>query len=139
MSTLLLLIQSISENIALFCCAMFAGGSVYISLVEDPVAGERGPELVGVGRYEPTDDPATVEAIRAEMAPKKLIIADGHHRYETALKFGNECAAATPGLAGHAGPGSLAGRRPGRGLRRVADAAWRALMPRCAVRCLLVL
>ena len=45
------------------------------------------------------DDPATVEAIRAEMAPKKLIIADGHHRYETALKFGNECAAATPGLA----------------------------------------
>ncbi|MSO21191.1 MAG: DUF1015 domain-containing protein [Acidobacteria bacterium] len=42
------------------------------------------------------DDPATVETIRAEMAPKKLIIADGHHRYETALKFGNECTASHP-------------------------------------------
>lgn len=42
------------------------------------------------------DDPAVVEAIRGEMAQKKLIIADGHHRYETALKFGNECSANHP-------------------------------------------
>lgn len=42
------------------------------------------------------DDPAAVAAIREEMAGKKLIIADGHHRYETALKFSREC------RAGHA-------------------------------------
>jgi uncharacterized protein (DUF1015 family) len=32
-------------------------------------------------------DPATVAAARAKMADKKLIIADGHHRYETALNY----------------------------------------------------
>ena len=35
-------------------------------------------------------DPATVAAAKATMADKKLIIADGHHRYETALNFRNE-------------------------------------------------
>ena len=28
------------------------------------------------------------------MRDKKLVIADGHHRYETALNFRNECRAA---------------------------------------------
>ncbi len=36
------------------------------------------------------------EAIAARMCDKKLLIADGHHRYETALAFRNE----NPGLAG---------------------------------------
>ena len=35
-------------------------------------------------------DPATVAAAQAKMADKKLIIADGHHRYETALTYRNE-------------------------------------------------
>src|SRR5581483_9462859 len=35
-------------------------------------------------------DAATVAAVREKMADKKLIIADGHHRYETALNFRNE-------------------------------------------------
>ncbi len=30
-------------------------------------------------------DPATIEALRAAMRPKPVIIADGHHRYEVAL------------------------------------------------------
>jgi len=34
-------------------------------------------------------DPATVEAIRATFADTKLYIADGHHRYETALNYKN--------------------------------------------------
>jgi uncharacterized protein (DUF1015 family) len=33
------------------------------------------------------DDPARVSAIEGLMADKKLLIADGHHRYETALAF----------------------------------------------------
>lgn len=35
-------------------------------------------------------DPAVLAAAKAKMADKKLIIADGHHRYETALNFRNE-------------------------------------------------
>ncbi len=39
-------------------------------------------------------DPAAIARIQAMMADKKLLIADGHHRYETALAFRNE----NPGL-----------------------------------------
>ncbi len=35
-------------------------------------------------------DPARIERIRSLMADKKLLIADGHHRYETALAFHKE-------------------------------------------------
>ncbi len=35
--------------------------------------------------------PAAIEAIQRAMADKKLLIADGHHRYETALAFREEC------------------------------------------------
>lgn len=37
------------------------------------------------------DDTATVEKIQKLMAGQKLIIADGHHRYETAMAYRNEC------------------------------------------------
>jgi uncharacterized protein (DUF1015 family) len=43
-----------------------------------------------VHRLWPVADAAFVERIRAAMAPQKLIIADGHHRYETALHLRNE-------------------------------------------------
>lgn len=36
------------------------------------------------------DDPARVEAIQKAMEDQKLVIADGHHRYETALNYRNE-------------------------------------------------
>jgi len=35
-------------------------------------------------------DPAVIAAVRDKMRDKKLIIADGHHRYETALAYRNE-------------------------------------------------
>jgi hypothetical protein len=35
-------------------------------------------------------DPAAIARIQALMADKKLLIADGHHRYETALAYRNE-------------------------------------------------
>ena len=35
-------------------------------------------------------DPATIARIQELMAPKKLLIADGHHRYETALAYRNQ-------------------------------------------------
>jgi uncharacterized protein (DUF1015 family) len=35
-------------------------------------------------------DPPVIEAVCAKMRDKKLVIADGHHRYETALNYRNE-------------------------------------------------
>ena len=42
-------------------------------------------------------DPATIAGVASKMRDKKLIIADGHHRYETALEYRNErrCEAST--------------------------------------------
>jgi uncharacterized protein (DUF1015 family) len=43
-------------------------------------------------------DARVIEAVQKKMADKKLIIADGHHRYETALTYRNERRkGATPG------------------------------------------
>src|SRR6266851_1899914 len=39
-------------------------------------------------------DAALIDSVRSKMRNKKLIIADGHHRYETALNYRNECRAA---------------------------------------------
>ncbi len=36
------------------------------------------------------DDPALIRAVQEKMRDKKLLIADGHHRYETALAYRNE-------------------------------------------------
>src|SRR5215471_10978607 len=40
-------------------------------------------------------DPSVVGAVQEKMGAQKLVIADGHHRYETALNFRNECRAAS--------------------------------------------
>lgn len=42
------------------------------------------------------DDPARIEAIHSFMADHPLVIADGHHRYETALNYRNEQRAKHP-------------------------------------------
>ncbi len=39
-------------------------------------------------------DAGAVASVQAKMRNKKLVIADGHHRYETALNFRDECRAA---------------------------------------------
>jgi uncharacterized protein (DUF1015 family) len=55
-----------------------------------------------IHRLSRLSDPALVQQVCASMADKKLIIADGHHRYETALNYRNERRLAgetTPGAA----------------------------------------
>ena len=42
------------------------------------------------------ENPEKVRAIQQHLLAKKLIIADGHHRYETALNFQRECRASRP-------------------------------------------
>jgi uncharacterized protein (DUF1015 family) len=46
-----------------------------------------------IHRLWPVDDPAFVKRIEQAMGDKKLVIADGHHRYETALQYRDECRA----------------------------------------------
>jgi uncharacterized protein (DUF1015 family) len=50
----------------------------------------------GVGhRVWQISDPIVIASVQSKMRHKSLIIADGHHRYETALNFRNECRAAS--------------------------------------------
>ena len=51
-------------------------------------------------------DPATVDAIRAKVASAPVVIADGHHRYETSLAYRDECRA-RGGVSGDAGGAEL--------------------------------
>ena len=46
-----------------------------------------------VHRLWPVTDAKTIGIIQRELAYKKLVIADGHHRYETALAYRDECRA----------------------------------------------
>jgi uncharacterized protein (DUF1015 family) len=48
-------------------------------------------------RLWPVADVAFVARIRKAMAEQKLVIADGHHRYETALHYRDECRARARG------------------------------------------
>lgn len=43
-----------------------------------------------IHRLWPIAAPAQIQAIQEAMADQKLVIADGHHRYETSLNFRNE-------------------------------------------------
>jgi uncharacterized protein (DUF1015 family) len=47
------------------------------------------------------NEPAVIRLLTTAMADKKLIIADGHHRYETALNYSKEHAPAAPVTAQH--------------------------------------
>jgi uncharacterized protein (DUF1015 family) len=47
------------------------------------------------------NDPAVIRLLTSTMADKKLIIADGHHRYETALNYSKEHTPAVPARAEH--------------------------------------
>jgi uncharacterized protein (DUF1015 family) len=50
-----------------------------------------------VHRLWPVFDPAVIDAVRKAMADQKLVIADGHHRYETAVAYRDERRAESPG------------------------------------------
>ncbi len=45
-------------------------------------------------------DPSLINLVRGKMRDKRLIIADGHHRYETAYNYRNERRAAAPSVPG---------------------------------------
>jgi len=47
-------------------------------------------------------DSSVIRSVQQKMRTQKLVIADGHHRYETALNFRNECRAASGKSNGNA-------------------------------------
>jgi uncharacterized protein (DUF1015 family) len=62
-----------------------------------PPATELTDEYGVVHRLWIIAEPERVAAIQQAMADQKLVIADGHHRYETALTYRNECRARAGG------------------------------------------
>ena len=76
-------------------------GLVIDSLLEEvtrkPAPNEMQDEFGVTHRLWPVSDIATIRRIQNGMADKKLIIADGHHRYETALNYRNENRTKAPG------------------------------------------
>jgi uncharacterized protein (DUF1015 family) len=81
-------------------------GQIFM-LYSDPSGGpevtlfpDREPEISVSDEYGvthklwPVSDPSVIEQASRDMADQKLIIADGHHRYETALTYRNQRRAA---------------------------------------------
>ena len=54
------------------------------------------------------DDPAVIDAVRETVGSSPVVIADGHHRYETALAYRREQSAAGSPATGGGGTGSPA-------------------------------
>ncbi|MGA6959508.1 MAG: DUF1015 domain-containing protein, partial [Candidatus Acidiferrales bacterium] len=68
-------------------------------IAKQPATNELHDEFGVTHRLWPVTDIANIRRIQSAMADKKLIIADGHHRYETALNFRNESRAGAAGAS----------------------------------------
>jgi uncharacterized protein (DUF1015 family) len=64
-----------------------------------PAEAEVTDEYGVLHRLWKVSDPAAIRLLISAMDDKKLIIADGHHRYETALNYSREHAATAPAKA----------------------------------------
>ena len=78
-------------------------GSVEKILYEGagPADGEVTDEYGVLHRVWRVSDPAVIRLLTSTMADKKLIIADGHHRYETALNYSKEHTPTAPPRTEH--------------------------------------
>ncbi|MFI5102731.1 MAG: DUF1015 domain-containing protein [Terriglobales bacterium] len=84
---------------------LYGGGGKVDALLDSAAARDAHVEVTDeydvVHRVWKISDPAVIASIQAKMREKMLIIADGHHRYETAVAYRNErCAAAETGSGG---------------------------------------
>jgi uncharacterized protein (DUF1015 family) len=88
---------------------LYPGGRIN-DLLKEAIEGQQGFEMRElfehdvVQQFWPVTDPGVIEAVVEEMAPRRnLIIADGHHRYETALEYRDEMRAKHPNAPANAG------------------------------------
>jgi hypothetical protein len=75
MNPAILMIQAISQDIAMFFCALFAGGSVYVSLVEDPATAKGGAEMGGAYLMTAHPRPAVLQTLFAFVAAAAGLLA----------------------------------------------------------------
>jgi uncharacterized protein (DUF1015 family) len=80
---------------------LYSGSGEVDSLLESPNAPdiEVTDEYSVVHRVRKVSDPTVIRQVQEHMQGQKLIIADGHHRYETALTYRNERRAAAANAA----------------------------------------
>jgi uncharacterized protein (DUF1015 family) len=89
---------------------MLYPGNRINEFLEEAIEGKPGVEVHELFEHDVTQqfyvvtDPQVVKAVVEEMAPKRnLVIADGHHRYETALNFRDEMRDKYPDASADAG------------------------------------
>jgi uncharacterized protein (DUF1015 family) len=92
------------------CIFMLYPGGGINSLLDSAIAGQSPLEMRELFENEvhqqfwTVTDPDVLAAVVEEMAPRRnLIIADGHHRYETGLKYQDEMRGQHPGAPSNAG------------------------------------
>jgi len=88
---------------------LYPGGGID-ELLDAAIAGQAGFELRElfehdvVQQFWPVTDPQVIQAVVEEMAPRQnLIVADGHHRYETAITYRDEMRKKHPDAPANAG------------------------------------
>ncbi|MEE8391521.1 MAG: DUF1015 domain-containing protein, partial [Anaerolineae bacterium] len=88
---------------------LYPGGRIN-ELLDAAVEGRPGFEACElfehdvVQQFWPMTDPEVIQAVMGEMAPRRnLIIADGHHRYETAINYRDEMREKHPDAPSNAG------------------------------------
>jgi uncharacterized protein (DUF1015 family) len=91
------LLRATKANLSAIWGLSLAGGlSKLLRPSGDPVADLTDPDGVRHQAWV-LDDPAACEAITAAVATAPVVIADGHHRFETSLAYRDEAPADAPG------------------------------------------
>jgi hypothetical protein len=75
MTSTLLLVQFASQNIALFCCALFAGAATYVSLVKHPTMDGGGTELADAHVLTSHPRPAIFQAFLSAIGSLAAMLA----------------------------------------------------------------
>jgi|HubBroStandDraft_1064217.scaffolds.fasta_scaffold01099_8 uncharacterized protein (DUF1015 family) len=75
---------------------LYSGAGKVDALLDSTAAPDKSPDIEVTDEYGVVhrvwkiSDAPVIAAVQAQMKDRKLIIADGHHRYETALTYRNE-------------------------------------------------
>jgi uncharacterized protein (DUF1015 family) len=85
---------------------LYSGAGKVDALLDSAAAKNEAPDIEVTDEYDVVhrvwkiSDPSVIASVREQMRDQKLIIADGHHRYETALTYRNERRAAAETASG---------------------------------------
>ena len=75
---------------------LYSGAGKVDALLDSAAANKTAPDIEVADEYDVVhrvwkiSDPSVIASVQQQMRDRKLIIADGHHRYETALTYRNE-------------------------------------------------